>query len=311
MATTERVPSGTLRERVAARGENLSASERRVAHYLADFPEEVAFASAGELGRVTQTSDATVIRTVKALGYDGLPALKRSLQTTVRERLTPAGRLVRSLDRIGTEPVRVLDEVLSDSIQILEEAQHSINADSFAQAVDIIRNARGVLVIGLGGLGILGRYLALRLDRLRRPARSAMASGVMLADDLLALQKDDVVVVVAHQAINTEIAVALDHANAVGAAVVLVTDTLGEALADRVMVSISAPIGPTGTFNMQVSTLAVLEALALAVAATARPEAVEAMTELNDLRDKLRGHSRAPADARRRGLSTGKPKRSS
>ena len=238
------------------------------------------------------------------------------MQTTIRERLTPAGRLGRSLDRLGTEPVRVLDEVLSDSIQMLEEAQRSINADNFARAVDIIHNAHGVVVLGVGGLGILGRYLALRLDRLGHPTRSAMASGIMLADALLGLREGDAVVIVAHQAISTEIAVALDHANAVGADVILVTDTLGEALADRISVSISAPIGPTGTFNMQVSTLAVLEALALAVAATARPAAVEAMTELNALRDKLRGHAgshaRVPANGSPRAArSARKPRQAS
>jgi DNA-binding MurR/RpiR family transcriptional regulator len=103
----------SLEERVVARQESLSAAERRVARYLADHPEEVAFSSAETLGRATETSDATVIRTVKALGYTGLPALKKILQSTVRERLTPAGRFGKDLDNLGDDPDMVLSRVCS------------------------------------------------------------------------------------------------------------------------------------------------------------------------------------------------------
>jgi DNA-binding MurR/RpiR family transcriptional regulator len=75
--------SSTLQERVAARFDSLTATERRVARYLADHPQEAAFASAEELGRATGTSDASVVRTAKALGFDGLPGLKRSLQSHI------------------------------------------------------------------------------------------------------------------------------------------------------------------------------------------------------------------------------------
>ena len=74
MSATEGSIRGTLEERVAARTDSLSAAERKVAHYLAAQPDKAAFASAAELGRLTETSDATVIRTIKSLGYDGLPA---------------------------------------------------------------------------------------------------------------------------------------------------------------------------------------------------------------------------------------------
>ena len=62
----------TLDERLAA--SELSPAERRVARFLVDHGEEAAFLSAVEIGGQLGTSDATVVRTVKRLGYAGYVA---------------------------------------------------------------------------------------------------------------------------------------------------------------------------------------------------------------------------------------------
>jgi DNA-binding MurR/RpiR family transcriptional regulator len=284
----------SLDERVVARQEALSAAERRVARYLADHPDEVAFSSAETLGRATGTSDATVIRTVKALGYPGLPALKKILQETVRERLTPAGRFGKDLDDLGDDSDQVLSRVLTESIDLLERARHTIHHDSFTDAVMMLMHAREIVVLGYGGLGVLGNYLALRLSRLRLRARSAMMSGFLLADELMPLNEDDVLVVVAHQVVPTEIDVALNHANDVRAKVILVTDMLAEALGPRVSVTLTAPAGNSQMFSLQAATLALFDALILAIAAQDREPALLAMTLMNRLRGELRG-DRKPA----------------
>jgi len=288
MATTRTSSESTLDERVAARQNDLSAAERKVARYLAAFPAEVAFASAETLGQQTETSDATVIRTVKALGYSGLPALKRSLQESIRVRLQPANRLGRSLDKLGTEPDKVLARVLAESIELLEEAQRTISAKAFGQVVDLIADARETVVVAAGGLGILGQYLTLRLVRSGRCARNATSSGYLLADDLIRLGRDDVMIIIAHQFLSHELAVALDRASEVGAKVVLITDALGDALRDRVTVSVSAPIGDADMFSVQATTLAILDAITLSVSAHDRTRALDAMNEMNRLRQQLR-----------------------
>jgi DNA-binding MurR/RpiR family transcriptional regulator len=288
----------SLEERVVARQESLSAAERRVARYLADHPDEVAFSSAETLGRATETSDATVIRTVKALGYPGLPALKKILQATVRERLTPAGRFGKDLDDLGDEPDKVLSRVLTESIDLLARAQQTIRPDSFANAVSMLMGAREIVVLGYGGLGMLGNYLSLRLARMGLRARSAVTSGFLLADELLPLSEDDVLLVVAHQIVPTEIDVALDHAKEVRAKTVLVTDMLAEALGERVSVTLTAPAGNSQLFSLQAATLAVFDALILAIAAQDREPALLAMTLMNRLRGELRGEAQPSAGTR-------------
>jgi len=288
---------GFLAQRVAAQSGDLTAAEARVARFLAEHPDDVAFASASELGALTATSDATVIRTVKALGYPGLPALKRMLQETVRGRLTPAGRLNRSLDEAGNDPATVLSHVLDDHIRLLEEARRTLTPADFSQATAIIADARQTLVFGLGVLGYLAEYFALRLSRLGHPARTATASGFLAADALLDLGHADALVVIAHTSLAPETDTAISHAQRVGAKTVLLTDNLAEALRDRVAATLTAPIGAAGSFSTQATTLAILEALVLATAAAQRDQATQAMTLLNQLRGELHGIGSTAASA--------------
>lgn len=303
MPATDGSVRGTLEERVAARRDSLSAAERKVARYLAAHPDKVAFASAAELGQLTETSDATVIRTIKSLGYEGLPGLKDSLRDNLRERLTPAGRMSHPLDTLGSEPDSMLAQVLSASAQLLEEAKRTIRPESFAEAVKLIAGARETLVLGPGATGAFAEYLALRLACVRHRARGTAQSGARLADDLFSLTSDDVLVVIVFRWYPHDVEIAVDYAAKVGAKVILITDTLGEALADRVTVSISAPAGDTSAFRIQANTLAIVEALALAIAAQDREAALASMTELDQLRTSLRGEYPSevrPARTRRR-----------
>ncbi len=287
MPATERQP--TLRERVAARADSLTATELVIARYFAEHPQEVAFASAEELGRATGTSDASVVRTAKALGFDGLPGLKRLLQTHLETLLTPANRLHNSLDAISAGPGDVLAVTLAEQIELLSEAQRTLHGESFATAVTMLSGARETLVCGMAGLAGVADYFALRLTRVGGRARTGSHTGFRLADALLPLGPEDVVVAVAHNRLMHEIDVAIEHANRIGAGVILVTDSLGEMLRDRVDVVLSAPIGRPAMFSGQTTTLVLFEALVLGVAAADQERSLAAITDMNRLREELTG----------------------
>src|SRR5438552_16628176 len=69
----------TYAERVAERGDDLAPAERRVAELLVDLGPEATLRPAAALAEQLGTSDATVVRTAKSLGYSGLAELRRAL----------------------------------------------------------------------------------------------------------------------------------------------------------------------------------------------------------------------------------------
>lgn len=291
--TVAETKAPTLQERVAARIGTLTATERKVAEYLSAHPQEAAFSSAEELGRATGTSDASVVRTAKALGFDGLPGLKRSLQGHLQSLLTPANRLSASLETIGDGPGAVLTATLRDHIERLAEAERTIDTDEFQRAVELISAARETVICGFAGLDGVSDYIATHLTRIGHRARAASDTGYRLADRLLLVGQEDVVIVMGHNRINRESRIILDYCTASGVPVILLTDTLGEALRDEVSVVLSAPMSRPGTFTSQATVLILLEALTIAVAAHDRDRALGTTEKMNQLREELNGYSLA------------------
>lgn len=278
-----------LAERVAARALALSPTERRIADYLANHPEEAAFLSAEQIAAQIGTSDASVVRTVKKLGYPGLPGLRASLRAKVEAILTPAGRLQNSLASLDGTAGSIVHAVIADQIALLQEAMKSVDGAEFDRAVGMIAGAGTTVVCGIGTLGDIAEYLRLKLVRLGRSARTARTTGFLLADDLIGLAGTDVVLLMVHSSASAETMAVLERAREVGAPVILITNAMGQALADWVDVVITAPMGRPGMFSGYTSTLVLLEAFVFAVANVDADRSLAMMATMNRLRERLAG----------------------
>ena len=278
-----------LVERLALHADALTPGERRVGEYLAGTPEEAPFLSALEIAKRLGTSDATVVRAVKALGYSGLPALREELIGDLRERATPAARLERSLEELGAQPAAILDHVLELQIGFLEEARRTVRPDDFARAVDVLEAADRVLVSGLGPTGALCEYLVLRLRRFLRQAEAVNATGLRLADSLLGFRPGDALVLVVYETLDDDTAATLARANELDVPVVLITDSLGAALGGRVAAALTAPRSRARSLSTVTTTVALFDALLLGIAARDRDRALVGLAQLNRLRERVAG----------------------
>jgi len=276
-----------LDERIAAARPDLSPGEERVASFFAQHREEVVFLSALEIAARLDTSDATVIRAAQSLGYSGLADLKTELRDALRTRATPTLRLGRSLEDLGEDPADVLDHVLATEIQLLHDAKETLHAQDFKRALDLLAGAQRVVIQGLGPNAPLGEYFAARLRRMRRPALAVGTRGQALADSLLDMRKGDVVVVLAYDRSNPESEITLERARELGLPSILVTDTLGLALAGQFTVALSARRAGGGMFHLSAITVVLLDALLFGLAGRDRAGALGAAEELQELRARI------------------------
>ena len=283
-ATNATQTSAVLDERIAALHDELSPAEAKVAEFIARHREEAVFLSAAEIGRELAMSDATVIRTAQTLGYAGLPELKAELQGALRSRATPALRLGRSLEDAGGDPAAILDHVLATELELVTDARRTLQPQEFARAVELIARAERVLVFGVGPNGPLAEYAVLRLGRQRRTALAITARGLALADALLGLRKGDVILAIAYERLTPETKIALERGRDLGLESVLITDTLGLALAGRFTVALSARRAGRGMYHQSAITMVVLDALLLALAARDRAASLGAAEDLEGLR---------------------------
>jgi DNA-binding MurR/RpiR family transcriptional regulator len=279
-------PSTPLHERIEAA--SLTPSEGQVAAFMAANPALVAVSSTAELGAVTSTSDATVVRTTKKLGYPSFRDLRRSALTISSVHRDPSRVLDEQIGQISSSNLGA-KKVLRDTADLLNQLEADLDLDSWNQAVAALADADRVLTFGIGPSGALATYLSIALNRTGARSVSIETSGFRLADDLLHIGAGDSIVVFATMRRFREIDVVLDHAARVGATTVLVSETLGEALRDRVDVVLSTPQTTTGTSDGVLIGMVIAHALGLAVAAQNQQGAVESMKRLNSLRSDIVG----------------------
>lgn len=268
-----------------ARSENLAPAERRVAEGLVGFGPEEALLSAAALAERLGTSDATVVRTAKALGYRGLADLRRGMAARSPEPPL-AERLRRTLEQ--APPEDLLAASIDRHLSALEALSRDVSSQQFHDAVAVIANSRRVVWRGVGPSAHLASYAELLSQRIGKPAIALVHTGTSFADELLAVAPDDAIVVFAYGRLQSHVRVLIDHASDLGAPVILVTDNRGRT-PKGVHTSLRCGRGTPGLFASHGVTLVVVEALVLAVAATDPARADASLATLNELRAELAG----------------------
>ncbi len=276
-------------ERIADNAAALSPAEQRVARYFLENRQEVLVASAAALAAKTETSDATVVRTAKALGFTGLDELRRALADEIRSALSPADRLTRMLGEVGDSLSAAFTLTLDVHMQALEAVRGSITDEMFERAVDGIINARRVAAFGLGPSSAIAGYLATQLNRFGLQVLTLSNTGLLFADDLQKLREGDLVIMLAYGRVYAELNVLLDEIDRRKLRSFLVTDTLAATLRRRVELVLPVARGRADMLSMHTATLGFLEAVLVGIAARRPDETLAALQDLNNARAKLAG----------------------
>lgn len=276
-------------ERVASRLDRMRPAEQRVARFFQHNREEVLIGSAAALAVRARTSDATIIRTTQALGYNGLDEMRRALADELRGSLSPAARLSKTLGQVGSDPAAAFTQTLDTHLRSLEALRRTISAGQFEQAVSRVIAARRILVFGLGPSRAIADYCVIQLARFGFDAGSLTNTGLLFADDLQKLRDGDLVIILAYTRVYQELAVLLDEIARRKIGSLLLTDTLASKLRDRVDLVLAVARGHADMLSTHTATLGLLEALLVGVAARRPAETLASLEGLNERRRKLTG----------------------
>lgn len=276
-------------QRVAAAQSALSPAERRVIRFIDQNRVATLASSAMQLASSIGTSDATVVRAVQALGFDGLGDLRQALLASLDQRSTPADDMRRTLADVGESTDRAIELVLDIQREALEVLRSAAARGKIVAAVSALHRAERIVVFGIGPSAALANYVAVLLGRTGRPARVLDATGTALADQLLGLRSGDALLVLAYTRPYQEVVAVFAEARRLGLPVVLITDSLDSRLARFADVIVPARRGRAERVALHSATLVVLEALVLGLAASNRAGAMAALERLNDLRALVAG----------------------
>ena len=276
-----------LRRRIREHWEGFSPAARSVCRALSErSAEQLVFVSALELGAETKTSNATVVRTIQALGYSGLAELKAKLaEPFAGARLEQRTR--RRMDSAGSDVTRVWGNVLTETGERIDQLRQAFAAESYEHAVRLLLEAQQVIAYGFGAQTAAAEHLHLKLGRMGHRSRYIGSSGFRLADDLLGIESGDVVVLFAPARLTTDVEVLVEQCRAAAVPTVLVTEDVDGQMAGEVTVALLAPTTPTGLTTELLTSLVVADVLAQCVAASDVERTVNSSHRLATLREEL------------------------
>ena len=284
----------TFEQRIGERFGRMSPAEQRVIRFFENNREEVLILSAAALAARAKTSDATVVRAVKALGFAGLEDLRRTLADELRSSLSPAARLTRTLSEVDGDLAAAFQATIDLHLGSLNSLRRSVTIEEFEKAVDAVAGAPRIIVFGLGPSAAIANYLVTQLTRFGLDAASLTNTGLLFADDLRKLRSGNLVIMLAYGRVYGELAVLLDEIAQRKLRSLLITDTLVRSLQRRIDLILQVARGEAGMFSMHTATLGFIEALLVGVATRRPAETLASLKALNEAREKLAGKSRLP-----------------
>ena len=274
-------------ERIAARYANLTKSERRVADYLRQNRDEVAFLSAGEIARRLDLSEATMVRFARNLGFDNYPAMRAMLQENFLHRVTHSTRL-RSRIKDLREAGDIFEKLVASEIDYMTEALQTVDRDALHTAVELLRTHRRIFVFGLGPSISLVDLMQIRLVRFGHHVIQITTAVREIVEPLLLMNKDDLVVVICFFNLTPALQLVLDYADQVDCPVIMLTDTLGTIVGDKADVVLAAKRGPLSEFHSLVVPMTIINSLLLALASEDQEDVVMHLDKLDQVRQHLK-----------------------
>ena len=302
MVTVMRNPntrqSNPLDDRLRAPTRRLGSAGERVVSFVRDNRQVVLASSAAELGARIGTSDATVVRTIQALGFAGLADLKDVILNSLATASTPADNMRRSLTDLQHSTGQALDDVLQTHAEGLEVIRSETCRSQIAAAVQALDAADRIAIFGIGPSASLATYTAAMLARGGRDTLVLNATGSMLADQLLGLRKGDVLLMLAYTSLYAEVKAVFAQARSLALPTILLTEALGTPLAKRADLIVAVPRGRPGGVALHGATLMALEAIIFALAAARPQAALTSLDRLATLRRTIAGAPRNPETRR-------------
>lgn len=280
-------------ERYRARAAGLSPRLQAVVRYIHEHRESVMEASAMEIAAATGTSDATVVRAVQALGFAGLRDMKSTLEAWFGTAVNSEEKMNATVSDLACDINSGIDFVLGGHKRACDVLSEPQNRQAISQAVSLLIEARQVALFGINASGILADYSARLFNRIGIPAVSLNRSGIALAEQLISLQRGDVLIMMAQKSAHREGRTTLREAKRLGIPIILLTNASDSFFAGEAHVVINVPRGgENGRLPLHGTVLVCLEMLILSVASATSARTMKTMKRIQDLNRGLKGAGR-------------------
>lgn len=208
--------------------QQLTKSERRIADYIVENEKDIMEQTISDIAAKTNSSEITVSRFCKKLGFSGLQSLKIAL---AGELFTPDPSIYQDIHRsdsyenIAGKLFKNIHDGLQDSLKLLDFS-------AVEKAVQLLCQARSIAVYGFGNSATVCQDIETRFIRFGFLVHAYADSHMQVTSASLLTEKD-VVIAVSHTGATVELLQSVEIAKANKVPVIAITSYVRSPLAKK------------------------------------------------------------------------------
>lgn len=168
--------------------DKLPPSEKKIAAFILDHPHEAIHCTASQLGELSSTSSAAVIRLCKSLGLKGLQELKLRISGDLQKKPESGFRDIQP----GEASDSIVEKVTNNSLQAIKESAELVDYFTLSEAIKHLNKANRIHFFGVGASGIIAQDAQQKFLRMNK-ATSAFTDFHNAAMNIANVDENDVV----------------------------------------------------------------------------------------------------------------------
>lgn len=268
-----------LRADIVRRYDTLSPRLKQVAAFVLEHPNDMGLQTLAVIAGRCNVQPSTVVRFAKAFGYDGASAMQKLFRDEIlsfapspsyADRIRQRNERAERSDALS--PHELLQEFADGNIIALEHVKESVARADLDVAVNLIRDADIVYLIGLRRSFPVAAYLAYALRHVDNK-RACLIDGFagMLAEQGGMLRGTDLLIATSFRPYAKETAEVVARAHEVGARVIAISDSRLSPIAREADVVFEIKDAEVRQFRSLTASLTLAQTLVISYAFQVRP----------------------------------------
>ncbi|MEU7425935.1 MurR/RpiR family transcriptional regulator [Streptomyces sp. NPDC040750] len=215
-------PGGSLAAKVRTLAPSMTRSMQRVAEAVAGDPAGCAALTVTGLAELTGTSEATVVRTARLLGYPGYRDLRLALAGLAAQQQSGRAPAITTDIAVDDSLADVVTKLAYEEQQTLADTAAGLDTAQLGAAVTALAGARRTDVYGIGASGLVAQDLTQKLLRIGLIAH-AHSDPHLAVTNAVQLRSGDVALAITHSGSTGDVIEPLRVAFEHGATTVAIT----------------------------------------------------------------------------------------
>lgn len=216
-------------QRIRYNYQEFRESEKKVADFILAQGSCVEKLNLKELAGMIETSEATILRCIKAMGYNGYGEFKINLVKDLRHTNNNLQGVVDIHVSKGDDIKDIPQKIIHMTTRALQDTLNMLKEDDFLKVIELIIRAKNIDIYGVGNSAVVAQDIMNKFIRIGIRCR-AFADSHVQHICACSLSSEDVAIGISHSGETRDVVEALRLAREAGASTIALTNYKAEGI---------------------------------------------------------------------------------